>query len=184
MTSMLTEVWVVESRHWPEVMHSSLIVLHALTNESLCLNALDRIQCLQTPQPTNRTKAPKWCGFKKCSTSHNLECSSVRCACTWSVSDLVFCNSKCNTLMPSSWNTCSARAKPPTWLFSVNIMDVLSGDILSCRFNLSFDADDVYSQLTRGIKWIFSASHWSFESVVEMPHKDTFCPRMTFMTKH
>lgn len=28
--------------------------------------------------------------------------------------------------MPSSWNTCRARASPPTWFFSVNMIDVRS----------------------------------------------------------
>lgn len=60
--------------------------------------------------------------------------------------------------MPSSWNTCSARANPPTWLFSVNIMEVLStGEALSCRFDLSFNAADVYSpnEINKSHWWVF-----------------------------
>lgn len=165
MMSMLKEVSVVENRQWPAVKHNLLIVLHALANESLCLNALGHIQYPQKLPPdiwlarhnwrklkTNDINRHQVFGFfsfgflfsqKTILLSSN---SGLVCVCTWSVSDWVFCNSKCNTLIPSSWNTCSARARPPTWLFRVNIMDVLSGDILSCRFNLSFDADDVYAR--------------------------------------
>lgn len=51
MMSMLKEVLVVENRQWPAVKHNLLIVLHALANESLCLNALGHIQYPQKLQP-------------------------------------------------------------------------------------------------------------------------------------
>lgn len=51
MMSMLKEVSVVENRQWPAVKHNLLIVLHALANESLCLNALGHIQYPQKLPP-------------------------------------------------------------------------------------------------------------------------------------
>lgn len=51
MMSTLKAVLVVEIRHSPAVMHNSLNVPHVSTNESLCPNALDHIQCQQKLQP-------------------------------------------------------------------------------------------------------------------------------------
>lgn len=67
---------------------------------------------------------------------------SVYTCCTF---ESAFCNSKCNTLMPSSWKTCRARAKPPTWLFSVNIIDVRSFEIIVVE--LGWPMDDAFSLL-------------------------------------
>lgn len=121
-TSTQTEVLVVDSRLVLVETHNSPTAPHASAIESLGPVSLDHIQCQRRPRPAKINVAVS-ASYMTLWDGNRLTCST---------STFEFCNSKCSTLMPSSWKTCSARASPPTWLFSVNMIDVLSpGDTFS-----------------------------------------------------